>query len=174
MRRIRHSAVLAAPLLWAAVLAGCETAAPTPPRLSQGAGSLESLGDSVWQGLAHGDTAALSRMKVTEHEHNRVMWPEMPASNPEANFPVEVAWRNIRARDRAAMAHLLPTYAGSDARLRATRCAGEPRRYESYEALTDCHLMLETRDGEELRVQAFRYVVRMDGRYKVVRYYGEE
>lgn len=173
MRTPRQRAAIALPL-WAALLAGCEAAAPTPPRLSQGARSLQALRDSVWHGLEHGDTTLLNRMKVTEHEHNRVMWPEMPASNPEANFPVEVAWQNIRARDRAALEDLLPTHAGSDARLRDTRCPGEPRHYDSYEALTDCHLILETATGETVRVHAFRYVVRMGGRYKVVRYYGEE
>lgn len=164
----------AAVTLLAAALAaaGCRPEPAAEPRLTHGATSLEALGDSVWRAIVAGDAPTLTRMRVTEYEHNQLMWPEMPASAPEANFPVEMAWQNIQTRNRAALADLGSAYGGSDLQLEETRCHGDPRAFGSFEALTGCVLHLTGPGGEPHRLEAFRYVVVMDGRYKVVRYYG--
>lgn len=147
---------------------------PDVSRLENGAATLDELGRGVWTAIVQQDTAALDRLRLSEYEHNVLVWPEQDASRPEAGFPLDQAWHNIQLRNRAARTGLVHAFRDSIDRLVDTRCDGQPRRYRTFLALTDCQLVLETADGGERRVQAFRYVIRMDGRHKVVRYYANE
>lgn len=147
---------------------------PGGSRLEEGAATLDELGRAVWTAIVQQDTAALDRLRLSEFEHNELVWPEQDASRPEAGFPLDQAWQNIQLRNRAARTDLVHAFGDSIDRLVDTRCEGQPRRYRTFLALTDCQLVLESAGGGQRRVQAFRYVIRMDGRHKVVRYYANE
>ena len=160
------------------VASGCDTAgasAAADPRLTGGANSLDSLGSRVWAAIAARDTAALEALRLSEHEHNEYVWPEQPAAaSTSAGNALDYWWQNIEVRNQAAVSDLLEAHGGSVARLTDTRCEGEPRKYASYVALTECYLVTRDGAGNEREVRAFRYVVSMDGQYKAVRYYGRE
>lgn len=158
-------------------LAGCgpsDAGAAAAPRLAGGTATIEGLGEQVWGALVAGDTAGLEALRLTRREHDELVWPEQPAARqPSATANLGFWWDNIQTRNGAAVDDLIRSHRGSTARLVATRCAGEPRRYETFQALTDCHLVLEDGDGSARRVRAFRHVILMDGRHKLVRYYDE-
>lgn len=155
-------------------LAGCDGGPERAPRITGGAPSLDALGQEAWTALVAGDTAGLRRLRLTEREHNELVWPELPASASEAGFPVDFAWQNIRTRNAAAVADLLAVFGGSGARLLDTRCAGSAESYATFRILRECGLVLEWEDGTERRLEAFRHVLEMDGRYKIFRYYSDE
>lgn len=162
-------------LLLLGALGGCaDGTTTTGPRLTHGAPTLEALGSTVWRAIVARDTAALERHRLTEYEHNELVWPEQPAARePSAAASLDFWWQNIQRRNRAALDDLLAAYDASGLTLRAVECVGEPRHYETFTALTECRLVVEGSTGP-LHVEAFRYAIRMDGVHKVLRYYGDK
>lgn len=134
--------------------------------------SLHALSEEVLAGLASADTARLRALRLTEREHNELVWPELPASAPENNFPVDFAWRNISLRDARALSRLLPLYAGHELELEDAECRGPTQEFRSFRVRTDCWVRF-TRDGEELPPQQlFKDVlVWNDGGHAIFRYY---
>lgn len=156
------------------LVAGCgDGDLAVEPRLSGAAPTVDSLGAAVWAGLVTGDTAALRQLRLSEAEHNEIVWPEQPAAKqPSAQENLDFWWRNIEVRNRAALDNLFTRFRGSAMEFLAVDCPGEARSYDSFRALTGCVLVLAGQDGPA-RVAAFRYVIEMDGVYKLVRYYDE-
>lgn len=140
-------------------------------RLSGSVSSLEELATEVLAGLAWADTLRLELVRLTEYEHNELVWPELPAGRPESNFPVDAAWRNIAQRNRAALETLLPVYRGHDLSLTRVECRGETQTFASFRVETDCWITLQ-RDCERLPPQQlFKDVLVWDGQHKIFRYY---
>jgi len=140
-------------------------------RLSGSVSSLEELATEVLAGLASADTSRLEAVRLTEHEHNELVWPELPGGQAGSGFPVDIAWRNITLRNRAALDRLLPLYRGRDLSVVDVECLGETAEFESFRVRTDCRVTLEL-DGERLSPrQLFRDVLVWDGEHKIFRYY---
>ncbi|MDX1576846.1 MAG: hypothetical protein R3266_00105 [Gemmatimonadota bacterium] len=154
------------------VLGSCDDGPPTGgQRLPGSASSLEELASTVLAGLASADTSSLEAVRLTETEHNEMVWPELPASAPGVNFPVDFAWANISLRHRAALSELLPAYRDRELEPIDVECRGATQSFESFAVHTDCWVTLE-RDGELLPPQQlFKDVLDWDGEYKIFRYY---
>ncbi|MDE2661972.1 MAG: hypothetical protein OXI39_03055 [Gemmatimonadota bacterium] len=155
------------------VLVGsCGGAAPDgAERLPGSAGSLEELATTVLVGLAAADTVSLETVRLTEDEHNDLVWPELPASAPEVNYPVDLAWKNIRTRNRAALSDLFAVYENRELQFVHAECRGFTEAFDSFVVHTDCWVTLE-RDGERLPPQQlFKDVLDREGGLKIFRYY---
>lgn len=140
-------------------------------RLPGSVSSLPELSRAVLAGLAAADTSRLEAVRLTEHEHEDLVWPELPASDPALNHPVDLAWRNISIRNRAALSELFAEYRGRDLRFVSAECRGPTEAFESFVVHTDCWVELE-RDGEPLPPrQIFKDVLEWDGELKIFRYY---
>lgn len=137
--------------------------------------SLEQLGGGVLRALADADVSALEDLRLTEAEHNHFVWPELPASAPEVNFPVDLAWTNIQTRNRSALIRIVPLYRGRETHYRGTECRGDTERFDSFVVHTDCWVVFYAPDGSEyLEAQIFKDVLVRGGGHKVFRYYDEE
>lgn len=150
---------------------GCGAGAGKEPDLRGSATSLEALAGEVMTGLAAADTARLESVRLDEREHNELVWPELPAADPEANFPVDLAWRNIRLRNARARERLLARYAGKRLELEGVECVGPTVEFESFRVRTDCSVTFRSGDGEPIRRQLFKDVLVRDERHKIFRYY---
>lgn len=140
-------------------------------RLSGSASSLEELATTVLAGLAAADTSLLESVRLTEREHNELVWPELPASAPDIDYPVDLAWGNISTRNRAALGDLDAAYGGHDLRFAEIECRGPTEPFESFVVHTDCWVTLE-RDGEQIAPQQlFKDVLDWNGGLKIFRYY---
>ncbi len=140
-------------------------------RLPGSMGSLEELSAAVLAGLSAADTASLESVRLTESEHNYKVWPELPASAPEVNYPADLAWQNIRMRNRAAVADLLAAYRGRKLELVGAECRGATEKFRSFKVRTDCWATFE-RDGRQLPPQQlFKHVLNWNGGLKIFRYY---
>lgn len=135
--------------------------------------SLESLGARVLDALAAGDTLVLEAVRLTETEHNEVVWPELPASRPEVNYPVDLAWQNIELRNRRDRHRILSWYRGRTLDFRGVECRGETRGFASFQVLTDCYIVFDTPVEGRLEAQVFKDVLQRGGGYKIFRYYDE-
>ncbi|WP_419949935.1 hypothetical protein [Candidatus Palauibacter sp.] len=140
-------------------------------RLPGSAGSLAELATTVLVGLAAADTLGLESVRLTEVEHNELVWPELPASAPEVNYPVDLAWKNIRTRNRAALSDLFGVYEERELRFVDAECRGPTEAFASFVVHTDCWVTLE-RDGQLVPPQQiFKDVLDWDGELKIFRYY---
>ncbi|MDX1645532.1 MAG: hypothetical protein R3304_00200 [Longimicrobiales bacterium] len=137
--------------------------------------TMEALGRHVLDALARQDESALEAVRVTEREHNEIIWPELPASAPEINFPVDYAWTNIRNRNRRALTRMLPIFADRTFGFQGVECRGPTERFESFSVQTDCYVLFVVGDAPEVwEIQAFKDVLVRGGGYKIFRYYDEE
>jgi len=158
------------------VASGCvdRTVEPDPLRFAGSASSLNELGERVLSALPVRDTATLEGFRLTEREHNEVVWPELPASASEVNFPVDFAWTNIALRNQRGLERLQAAFDGAHPRFQGVECRGETQVFETFEVMTDCWIHFTLPDPERtFEVQAFKDVLVRGGGYKIFRYYDE-
>ena len=156
---------------------GC-TSEVTPSEVTPFEGAAASLGglaSGVLDALSREDLAALEAVRLTEREHNEVVWPELPASAPELNFPVDFAWSNIQTRNQSALARIDDYYRGRELTLVGAECRGERQTFEVFDVLTDCWVSFKA-DGESTiyEAQVFKDVIVRSGGHKIFRYYDEQ
>ena len=124
------------------------------------------------EGLAAGDRASLAALRLSRDEYVDVVWPELPASDPDLNVPIEYVWADIEARDRRALIRLAPQFEGLAAELEDVACTGEVEELETFRVHTDCWVILRTPSGKH-RIQLFKDVVERGAGYKLFRYYDD-
>lgn len=165
--------LLAAVVTATASLVGCgvERGRSAEGLLTDAQPSLEAVAETAVRSLAAADTADLQRLRLTEREHNQLVYPRLPAGRPPQNFPVDIAWANIRTRNGLALSRLLARYAGSRVEPRAVECRGPTERFEGFVVHTDCWVTMEAPSGTRLERQLFRHVLEMGGQFKIFRYY---
>ncbi len=161
------------------LLGGCEGRSGSPPDPSEmpfpgSAPSLVALGSGVLDALALGDTLALEGFRLTEQEHNEVIWPELPAARPEVNFPLDLAWQNIQMRNRRDLTRILPWYRERKVAFQDVQCRGEIQVFQTFQVHTDCYVMFADDDLGLLEAQVFKDVAERNGGFKLFRYYDEE
>ncbi len=173
-RRCRDGQVRRAWLLAGLLLASCNSP-PSPGALAfPGASpSVEVLARDALRGLAASDAMLLERLRLTETEHNEVVWPELPASAPEIGFPVDFAWRNIQLRNESALERVAGWYRSNAVRYQVAECRGETQAFATFRVHTDCRVLFLTIRGELLEAQLFKDVLERDGGFKIFRYYDE-
>lgn len=171
--RIRHAAAVLLSLAAACADAGADTASRVPAAAfaSGGAASLQALGAGVVSAMAAGDTAALARFRVTEQEHNELLFPSFPAAQEDPPFPAALAWENIQTRNAAALYGWLPAFRAQRPVFAGVACAGPPERYPTFTIHQDCAVTLRRPDGTTGTAALFRSAVEMGGRFKVIRYH---
>ncbi len=169
-----HPNPLISACLLACLLAGCDRSSSPGERAFPGSSrSVDALARDALRALAAGDADALEGHRLTESEHNRTVWPELPASEPEIGFPVDFAWRNIQLRNRAALERVADWYRSNPVRHHATECRGDIREFATFRVHTDCWVLFLTTRGELLEAQLFKDVLERGGGFKIFRYYDE-
>lgn len=139
--------------------------------------SLDDLGRGVMDAFERGDGAALERYRLTEKEHNQIVWPELPAGQAEHPFPVDLAWRNIQLRNQRAVGRASATLAtaklAGSVEFRNVDCEGETESFATFSIHTDCYVLFGVA-GRSYKMQLFKDVLVRRGGYKIFRYYDEE
>lgn len=136
--------------------------------------SLDELGRGVLEAFRADHRAALEAFRLTETEHNTVVWPELPASRGEFAFPVDLAWRNVQLRNRRAIPRARGVLSRAEPlEFDSVECRGETQSFETFVVHTDCHTRFRTR-GRLYRLQLFKDVLERNGGLKIFRYYDED
>lgn len=155
--------------------AGSGAERPAAGAFDGAAPSLDGLAAGVLRALVRGDGPTLEGLRLSEFEHNEVVWPELPASAPEINYPVDYAWTNIENRNRRAVARILEVFADRALDYQGVECRGDVESFESFRVHTDCYVIFTQHGGlERWQVQLFKDVLERSGGYKIFRYYDEE
>ncbi|NNL31142.1 MAG: hypothetical protein HKO77_08975 [Gemmatimonadetes bacterium] len=135
----------------------------------------DALGEHVLTALSLQDTMALGIVRLTESEHNEIVWPELPASAPEVNFPVDYAWKNIQNRNARGVGRLLPFLADRSVGFQRVECRGGVEAFETFAVQTDCFVVFTVDEGPQLwEAQLFKDLLVRGGGHKIFRYYDEE
>lgn len=135
--------------------------------------SLDDLGRTVLRALAAGDAAALARVRLTEREHDDVVWPELPAARAEVGFPADYAWENIERRNARDLERVLPWYGDRAPEHVRVECRGGLEEFETFRVHTDCWEVFRVGGGPPLEAQLFKDVLERGGGFKIFRYYAD-
>ena len=169
-----RSNVIPACLLACLIGTGCDRLQPPGELALPGSSpTVEALARAALRGMGASDAILLEQLRLTETEHNEVVWPELPASAPEIGFPVDFAWRNIQLRNESALERVAGWYRSNAVRYQVTECRGETRAFATFRVHTDCWVLFLTTRGELLEAQLFKDVLERDGGFKIFRYYDE-
>ena len=166
-------------LLLVIAVGACSDATAGDVGFAGSAPSLEALGRGVLDAVPVGDTMRLNSFRLTEHEHNEEVWPELPASAPEVNLPVDYVWEDIQRRNARALTRLLPSMEGRRLSFVDVQCRGPVRSFTTFRVLTDCWVVFDNPDEagagpvapRRYEMQLFKDVLVRDGGHKIFRYY---
>lgn len=151
---------------WALALPACERRSAV--QLSHTFDSAEAAAHAVLDALARRDAAALRQLPLDAHEFRTVVWPELPASRPEANLPVDYVWGSLHQTSAGNMVQILSEHGGRRYQLAEVRFRGETTRYASFSIHRKVELIVGDATGDTRRVRLFGSLLERSGRWKVV------
>lgn len=156
-------------------VAGCGLGSTgSAPSFPGSAASLDDLGRGVFESFARNDREALEAFRLTEEEHNTVVWPELPAAQAEEPFPLDLAWRGIQLRNERAVPRAANALRRAGAKaFEGAECRGA-QSFETFVVHTDCRVRFRATGGARYRVLLFKDALERNGGYKVFRYYDED
>jgi hypothetical protein len=138
------------------------------------ASALLEVGEGAVAALTRDDEPALEALRLSAHEHNDVVWPELPASDPALNVPLDWVWGDIETRNRAALGLLRPLFRGHVVEVLGVECMGATQEFETFRVHTDCWVTLRDPEWGDARIQLFRDVLERGGGFKIFRYYDSQ
>ncbi|MEW6321399.1 MAG: hypothetical protein AB1635_09955 [Acidobacteriota bacterium] len=130
-------------------------------------GSLEALGEAVLDAIAAGDRAALAALALSEAEFRQHVWPELPASRPARNLPVEYVWGQLAQRSAQSLEQTLARYGGRRYRLERVSFAGETTRYATFDVRRDTEIIATDDTGRTSVLRLFGATLVRHGRFQV-------
>lgn len=172
-RRDVRTAGISLLLVLAVAVAACASlgawrARHTP--LARAADSPDALARAVIGAIAARDADALGELALTQDEFRRYVWPELPVSRPEANFPFEFIWGRLHQQSAGYLRRMLAEFGGQEPELVRVEFAGATTDYGSVTVHRDTVLTIRTADGTERRVRLFGSTIEQAGHYKVFSY----
>ncbi|MCL4848942.1 MAG: hypothetical protein KJ066_20510 [Acidobacteria bacterium] len=154
-------------VLAATILAtGCSRR-PSPAPLEHTFESPEALAREVLKLVEFRDTHRLGQLALSEREFADLVWPELPASRPERNLPLDYVWTDLRTKSRAHLGRIAEQFGGRRYELVGVSFRGETTTYRSYAVHRKAELIVRAADGNEDRLRLFGSVLERGGRYKL-------
>jgi hypothetical protein len=130
-------------------LTACDTpgrdAAPVWPNARASSGA---LAQDVVDALAARDVATLEALAVSESEFKRLIWPALPASQPEVGMPVEYVWADTASKSRAHLARMLAESPGGPLTVEAVSFGGQSRNYGAFRIHPEARLTVRDESGQ--------------------------
>jgi hypothetical protein len=143
---------------------GCQS---PPAPLEHTFESPEALAREVLKLVEFRDTHRLGQLALSEREFADLVWPELPASRPERNLPLDYVWGDLRTKSRAHLGRIAEQFGGRRYELVGVSFRGETTTYRSYVVHRKAELIVREADGHEDRLRLFGSVLERDGRYKL-------
>ena len=129
--------------------------------------SPEAVARRVIELLEAGDAEGLRAMAVSREEFHRVVYPELPASDPKRNTSADFLFGMTDRRSRRDLAFTLSRYAGQRIDLVAVDFLGATTEHRTFRVHRKAALTVRTPDGDRVVVRLFGSMIERDGRYKV-------
>ncbi len=151
--------------LLATLLVSCEK-----KDLKHSEDSIEDLAEEVLKAVASNDPEALLKLRVSEKEFRKFLWPEFPASQPKMNVPFGFAWDNLNQKSEKAARRALSKYGGGKYRFESIYFQEKTETYDSFKLYSQSVLLVRDPEGA---VQEFDFcgsIVERNGEYKFLSY----
>jgi hypothetical protein len=167
-RDVRRILLMAVFVGVAVAAAACGRA--TPPPLDHASDSAEALARRILVAIAENDRQALDALALSEREFRDRVWPELPASRPERNLPLEYVWGDLRQKSTGYLRAMLAQHGGRRYELVRVEYLGDVTPYRSFEVARRAQLHVRDDHGEPQIVRLFGSVLRSSSGYKVFSY----
>jgi hypothetical protein len=161
MMRLGLAGVIVAALLHSA----CGRAAAAP--LEHTFSSPADLARAVLAGIASHDRPALEALALSEREFRERVWPELPASRPERNLPLEYVWGDLRQKSQGHLRQTLAQHGGRRYSLLSIEFVGETTSYPTFEVSRKAEIRVRDDAGREHALRLFGSMLRSGSEYKV-------
>lgn len=154
----------------AAACGGPAPSAPPAAPLTNTFESPEAMAEALLAALAANDRQRLAGLALTEAEFRDHVWPELPASRPERNVPVEYAWGQMKQRSDGSLSQILSRYGGRPLRFVRASFTGETTVYRTFTVMRQSEVIAADDTGKELVLRLYGSALVKDGRYKIFSY----
>jgi hypothetical protein len=153
-------------LVAAAILsAACGRARAAP--LAHTFSSPTELARGVLDAIARNDRSALEALAVSDREFCDLVWPELPASRPERNLPLDYVWGDLHQKSVGHLRQTLAQHGGRRYVFTNLEFLGETTSYLTFEVFRKAQLRVRDDRGDEHVVRLFGSVLRRGSGYKV-------
>jgi hypothetical protein len=141
------------------------------PRFTNARASQEELAQAVLHSIAVGDIKAMQALSISKEEFQRFVWPELPASNPKTNLPLDFVWNELYYRSMIRMERSFDDLKGKNLELIRVVHRGKIAEYKSFLVYQDMEVVIREAGGEETPYRLFGTLIEMDGVWKVFSYF---
>jgi hypothetical protein len=121
----------------------------------------------VLDGYGRRDLEGLRDLALSEQEFRAYVWPELPASRPERNTPLEFVWGTLRQKSDNSLRRLLSLHGGRRYRLLGMEFREAATPYETFVVHREAVLRLRDEQGAERTLALFGSVLQRGGEYKL-------
>lgn len=139
--------------------------------LTGGASSIDSLMILFVDGLNRRDSTLLSKLLISEYEHNELLLPEFylhyPAVTKENQ---DVIWTNLSNRTLKGFLYLMGNMTGKSFRYETVIFEDPVEEYKTYSIHTNSIITLSDSTGKKRDLKLFGSVVEKNGRFKLLSY----
>lgn len=129
--------------------------------------SAEAVAEAFLEALAEMDEDSIRQLAVSRQEWDKYVWPELPVSNPRANYPADFVWNQMAMRSESGLRMVLSRYGGRDLDLVSLRFTEGIKEYENFQIHRDARLIVEDETGIEKELNLFGSVMEMDEEFKI-------
>jgi hypothetical protein len=151
-----------------AATAGCRS---EPAPLAAAVASPRALAEAVLAAIARRDRARLEALAVTAGEFRTRVWPELPASRPERNLPLEYVWGDLQQKSQAGLSALLAQHGGRRYTLVRLAFTGGSTRYDTFVVHRASTITVRDDTGTERDLRLFGSAIETaEGQVKVFSY----
>jgi hypothetical protein len=132
--------------------------------------SIPTLVEDALARAAADDMEGLTRLRVTEREHEELLWPAFPASDPALNIPHSFAWSNLQKSCWRGQHALVSMLERGQWAVRDIEHPGGIEPYSGFRLHRDTLVQVEGPDGAQRDIHLLGSVVEIDGRFKLLSY----
>lgn len=128
------------------------------------------LARGVLDAIARRDRSALEALAVSDREFRELVWPELPASRPERNLPLDYVWGDLQQKSVGHLRQTLAQHGGRRYALANLEFLGETTSYRTIEVFRKAQLRVRDDRGDEHVVRLFGSILRRGSGFKVFSY----
>jgi hypothetical protein len=140
------------------------------PRFQHTFDSPETLAAEVLRALEAEDLQRLEQLPLSRNEFEAHVWPELPASRPERNVPVDYVWGQLAQRSRGALQRVFATHKDKHYTVVEVVYDGETTEYESFVVRREARILARDASGKNVRLALFGSILEDAGRFKLFSY----
>jgi hypothetical protein len=130
--------------------------------------SPEELVIKILAAVEADDMQGLTDLRVTEREHNQLLWPEFPARNN--NVQMDFAWDMLNTRSYTSQGRAIGTWRQEGLTFAGVRFDRGVERYQTFVLHRGTVVSARTADGQDVELRFIGSILELDGQFKALSY----